>query len=427
MLMMSDSIQRAGELTSMRIAYFDCFAGISGDMTLGALIDAGADVETIRHMLKQLPIGDFKLTVEKVHQHAITATRAIVHVSGESEDANAPSHHRRKLSDIRALLEASSLPDAIKVKALRAFCTLARAEATIHGTSIEDVHFHEVGAVDAIIDIVGALIALDHLGIDAVYASQLPYTHGRVQVAHGTLPVPAPAALEILKGAPWYPLDVDAELVTPTGAALLKTLCAGFNTFPPFAPQAIGYGAGERQLPFPNVLRVVIGETIATPSSDHPQRIYERMVLLETNLDDMPPEWFGHVLEKLFALGARDAFITPVQMKKNRPGAILSVLCTPDRIDAVLQCLFCETTTLGVRVLPVDRWSAHRETITVNTPYGSIRVKVARWAGKVVNVAPEYEDCRAVANAHNVPLKRIMDVARNIAYEQIQQVSSNDH
>lgn len=390
----------------MVIAYFDCFAGISGDMALGALLDAGAPLDELLSGLRTLPLDDWDLKVEKVRKGAIEATSVAVAVNKPQPE--------RGLSNIEQIVNNSQLPETVKEQSLKVFRLLAEVEAKVHGVSVDEVHFHEVGAVDSIVDIVGVVYALHLLGVQEVYASALPFSRGRVKTAHGELPVPAPATMELLLGVPTYPLDIDAELVTPTGAALLKGLAKSFGAPPPFTPQKIGYGAGKRDLPFPNVLRVIIGEM---PDDVTLER--ERLTVVETNLDDMTGEVVGFVMERLFEAGARDVWLMPAQMKKNRPAVVLSVLCDSERLPTVLQILFRETTTLGVRVFEVERLCLPREFVEVETPYGIVKVKVAKLGSEIVNISPEYEDCKRIALEHKVPLKEVMTVATTAARQKL--------
>ncbi|MGQ9461589.1 MAG: nickel pincer cofactor biosynthesis protein LarC [Candidatus Fervidibacter sp.] len=383
----------------MVCVFLDCFAGISGDMMLGALIDAGAPVNDLLVGLRSLPISGWDLKVERVRKGTIAATSITV-------IANEHRHHERHFPEIKELIASSDLPEPVKAKSITVFQLLAEAEAKVHGISVNEVHFHEVGAVDSIVDIVGSVYGLHLLGVESVFASAVPFTRGRVKTAHGELPVPAPATLELLGGIPTHPLDINAELVTPTGAALLKGLAESFGLPPPFTPQRIGYGAGKQDLPFPNILRVVIGEM----SSELPLE-RERLVVVETNLDDMTGELAGYTMERLLEAGARDVWITPAQMKKNRPAIVLSVLCDKASLSTVMQILLRETTTLGVRVQEVERFCLHREIKEVSTPYGKVKVKLALWGNEIVNIAPEFEDCRRLATQHKVPLKEIMTAA----------------
>ncbi|MCS7252637.1 MAG: nickel pincer cofactor biosynthesis protein LarC [Armatimonadota bacterium] len=388
----------------MKIVYFDCIAGISGDMTLGAFINAGTDLEFITSELKRMPLPEFEIKAETVNEHGIAATRVTVAVEEHREA------HAKKPSEIIELISSSSLPDGVKDKAIAAFKKLAIAEAKVHGVSLDDVHLHEVGATDAIIDIVGTMLAMHQLCIERAYSSCIPYSTGLVKSSHGTLPLPAPAALELLKGAPWRHTDVDAELVTPTGAAILSATCESFGIFPMMSPIAIGYGAGHKRLPIPNLLRIIVGET-AGHFEVSDDAICEQLLMLETNIDDMPAEWFGHVVERLLELGALDAYILPAQMKKGRPAAQLNVLCRHNDAQRLLDCIFGETTTLGVRIVPVERVCIPREIVKASTPFGEVRVKVARWRNKVINISPEYEDCKAISRERGVPLKFVVEAA----------------
>ncbi len=393
----------------MVIAYFDCFAGISGDMALGALLDAGAPLDKLLDGLKSLPLNGWDLKVERVRKGAVAATSVTV-LAGEN-------HPERRLTDIERIISSSALAESVKVQSLAVFRLLAEAEAKVHGVSVNEVHFHEIGAIDSIVDIVGVVYALHLLGVQEVHASALPFSRGWVRTAHGELPVPAPAAMELLCGIPTYPLDIDTELVTPTGAALLKGLAKSFGVPPPFTPQRIGYGAGKKDLPFPNVLRVIVGEM---PDGFILER--ERLIVVETNLDDMTGELAGFVMERLFEAGARDVWVTPTQMKKNRPAIVLSVLCDSSSLPTVLQILLRETTTLGVRVHEVERLCLQREFVEVETPYGVVKVKVAKLGKEIVNISPEYEDCRRIALERKVPLKEVMAAAFDIAREKISKV-----
>lgn len=388
----------------MVIAYFDCFSGISGDMALGALLSAGAPIDKLLDGLKTLPLSGWDLKVEQVRKGAIMANSVSV-ITNEH-------HPERKLKDIELIIKSSELPEIVKEKSLAVFRLLAQAEAKVHGISVDEVHFHEVGAVDSIIDIVGVVYALHLLSVQEIYSSALPFSRGRTRTDHGELPIPAPATMELLCGVPTYPLDIEAELVTPTGAALLKGLTKSFGTIPPFTPQKVGYGAGKKDLPFPNVLRVIIGEM---PNDITLER--ERLTVIETNLDDMTGELVGFVMERLFEAGARDVWITPVQMKKNRPAVVLSVLCDSPTVTNILQILFRETTTLGVRIQEVERLYLPREFVEVETPYGVVRVKVAKLGNEIVNISPEYEDCRRIALERKVPMKKVMSIAINIAHQ----------
>jgi len=382
----------------MRIAYFDCFAGISGDMTLGALIAAGAGVEALRERLAGLPLSGYELEARPVTKRGIGATDVTVAIREEQ--------HERRLADIVEMIEAGSLADSVKDKSIRVFRRLAEAEARAHACKVDEVHFHEVGAVDAIVDIVGSAICLDLLGVEQVLASPMPLFHGFVESRHGRLPLPAPATAELLKGIPVQGLDVEGELVTPTGAAIITTLASGFGPAPAFRLAEVGYGAGKNDHAFPNALRVMIGE-----SEERFPSVTQPMALLETNLDDMNPQFYDGAIDGLFAAGARDVFLTPIQMKKNRPAVLLSVLCDHGDVSVMLSIIFAETSTLGVRVSEVRRACLERTWQTVETVYGPIRIKVGSLDGRTMNAAPEYEDCRAAAARHNVPTKTVYEEA----------------
>lgn len=382
----------------MRIAYFDCFAGASGDMILGALLDAGVQPEVWQGELTKLNLSGYELKIERVQKQSLTATAVRVRVSEGGQE--------RGLTEIEALIRASPLPTEVKETSVEVFRRLAEAEARVHGITPERVHFHEVGGVDAIVDIVGAVVGLRLLGVEAVYASALPLGHGFVDCAHGRLPLPAPATLELLRGVPVRSQDVEGELVTPTGAAILTTLAKGFGPFPPMTVERIGYGAGQRDFPFPNLLRLLVGSTSAGLDAR-----LETLTLLEANIDDLNPEFYGHLMERLFTAGALDVYLTPVQMKKNRPGVLLSVACPPAKAEALAALVFAETTTIGLRRQEVQRWALARERVEVETPYGSVGVKVARLGGKVMTASPEYEDCRRLALERGVPLKEVYAAA----------------
>lgn len=382
----------------MRIAYFDCFAGASGDMILGALLDAGVDIQTLRGGLEALHLSGYELRVSKVHKGAIEATDVQVVVS---DDAST-----RKRSALQAIIDNSELPQDIKETSTAIFRRLVAAEAEIHGAASENVHLHEAGAIDAIVDVVGALLGLRLLGVEEVYASRLALGHGFVRCAHGLLPVPAPATLELLKGVPVTQVDVEGELVTPTGAVILTTLVEEFGPFPEMAIESIGYGSGKSEFSFPNVVRVLVGKTSPRLADSRTM-----VTVLETNLDDMNPEFCDHIMETLFAAGALDVYLQPIQAKKNRPGILLSVLCRPQDAHQLSSIIFAETTTLGIRQQPMERVCLARETIKVETPFGEVRIKVAKLGDKVVNLSPEYEDCRRLAVENERPLKEVYAAA----------------
>ncbi len=379
------------------IAYLDCFSGISGDMLLGAMVDTGLAISDLRADLSRLPLRGYEITAEKVSKQGISGT--LVRVKTE------PSHTHRGLHDIVAIIGAADLPAEVTGPAIRTFERLATAEARVHSTTVEDIHFHEVGAVDAIVDIVGAFCGLRRLGIEKVYASALPLGGGWVDTQHGRLPVPAPATVELLHGMPSYGGPVDAELVTPTGAAILTTICHDFGEMPPMTIRAIGWGAGSKDLPHPNLLRIFLGEPAKRASE-------QRLVLIETNIDDMSAEVFGYVMDRLLEAGALDVFYTPIVMKKSRPATLVSVLSEPPLVDSLCDILFRETTTLGLRLKEVGRRCLDREWREVQTEYGLVRVKIGRLGDEILNIAPEYEDCARLAKEKGVPMKAVYDAAR---------------
>ncbi len=384
----------------MKAAYFDCFSGISGDMTLGALIDAGCSVEVLRAKLKGLQVPGWELASEKVWKNGMAAT--LVRVKTEDQQTH------RSLSTILEILEKSGLDQRVKERASAIFRKLGEAEAAVHDVPIEKIHFHEVGALDAIIDIVGACIGFEDLGLEKFACSALNVGGGTARMAHGVLPVPAPATARLLIGKPTYSNGVQKELVTPTGAAMVATLCQSFGPQPAMSISAIGYGAGAADLEGqPNVLRIMVGELAEKDVDTHGGTIR----VLEANLDDMNPQIFGYLLEKALAAGALDVFATPVQMKKNRPGTLVTILCKPEDEGKFQEMLFAETTTLGVRSHLVERRAMPREFATVTTRFGDVRMKVCRMNDRVQHVAPEFEDCRKLAEQKNVPLHEVMEQA----------------
>jgi hypothetical protein len=391
------------------IAYFDCFSGISGNMVLGALLDVGLELERLEAELARLPVSGYRLKVETVERGGMQGTHVEVEVSEQGVE--------RHLHHVEEIITGSDLPDEVKGRGLAIFRRLARAEAKVHGAPVESIHFHEVGAVDAILDVMGAAIGLWLLGVDAVYASPVHVGRGTVECAHGILPVPAPATLELLRGAPIYGRDVDAELVTPTGAAILTTVAESFGAMPLMRVRQIGYGAGTRKLPIPNLLRLSVGEV------DPAEASYEQdtATLIETNIDDMNPQWYEHVSARLFEAGALDVFLTPIQMKRGRPAIQLSVLVADDRVPEALDVLFAETTTIGVRAHPVQRWKLAREVVSVETAYGPVDVKIARRGEAVLNITPEYRDCQRIAVERGIPLKRVYRVALESAHRRLSQ------
>lgn len=389
----------------MRIAFLDCFSGISGDMLLGALIDAGVPLDRLRDELSSLPVGGYAIRAERVLRAGIAATKVDVVLDDEVQP------HRR-LADVLAIIGASRLPEPDKDAASRIFRRLAAAEGQVHGVSADDVHFHEVGAVDAIVDITGAVAGLRLLGVGALYCSALAVGSGSARAAHGRIPVPGPATALLLAEVQ-APLrdgsgEPTMELVTPTGAAIVAEL-ADFSR-PAMRLQATGSGAGGRDIPGrPNVLRLFLGETDDAAAA-------RTMLLIETNIDDMSGEVFGYVQERLLAVGAADVWFTPIQMKKNRPAVLLSVLCRPDLEGEIATLLLAETSTLGLRVQEVRRHEAAREVLRFTSSLGPVAVKVKRLAGRPPRAAPEYEECRSLAAEHGMPLVEVYAiVAREAA------------
>lgn len=392
----------------MRTAYFDCFSGISGDMTIGALVDAGASFEALRDQLATLHVPGFEVVIEKVTKQGIAGTKFHVHVHD-------PGTQHRRLRDIEAILHASGLTARIQERALEVFTRLAEAEATIHHTTADQVHFHEVGAIDSIVDITGVVIALDLLEVRRVMASPVNVGAGFVRAAHGVLPVPGPATAELLKGAPTYARGQDGELTTPTGAALLATLVERFGPLPQLCVERIGYGAGTKDLPqAPNLLRIFVGEDSTRGDADV-------ITVLEANLDDMNPEWFEYVQEQLFTHGALDVFYTPIFMKKNRPATKLTVLCESGKLERIVETVFQGTSTFGVRTYEVRRQKLQRGSQLVETSYGPISVKIGEWHGQVVQISPEYESCRQAAQRCGAPLKEIYRAAEVEAHSMLAQ------
>jgi pyridinium-3,5-bisthiocarboxylic acid mononucleotide nickel chelatase len=373
----------------MTICYFDPFSGISGDMTVGSLLDAGADFDALKDALTSLG-AEASYRAEKTKRHGIAATKFYV-------DAVETKAHRH-LHHIDRMIAGSSLPDAVKEKSLAVFRRMAESEAKVHGSTIEKVHFHEVGAVDSISDIVGACFCLDQLGVEKVYAGAVNVGSGTVNTEHGVLPVPAPATADLLRGAPIYSRGPAFELTTPTGAALLTTLAANIGPMPPMRITATGFGAGEKDFKEnANVLRVLVGALTGASES-------ATVSIIEANIDDSTPEIIGYATERLLSAGALDVTVTPVQMKKNRPGITLTVIARPGEQESLADILFTETSTLGLRIYTAERRVQARETVEVDTPHGRVRIKVANGGG----FAPEFEDCRRLAAERGIPLKDVV-------------------
>lgn len=387
----------------MKIAYFDCFSGASGDMILGSLIDAGLRLKNLKKELDKLNLSHYEIKAEKKLKSGISGTKFHVDISDK--------HHHRNLNDIIQIIDESSLNDPIKEKSKTIFHRLAEAEARVHDKSIHEIHFHEVGAVDAIVDIVGAVIGFHLLGIGKIMVSKLHVGTGMVECTHGKLPVPAPATIALLQNIPVYSAGIEAEMVTPTGAAILSTLSDHFGELPEMTVEKIGYGVGSRELSIPNVLRVFIGDSKREFKEDFVQ-------LIETNIDDMNPQFYDHIIQLLYTKGAKEVFLTPVYMKKNRPGTLLSVIAAADRIDILTNIIFQETTTLGVRISTVKkRKILEREMLTVPSPWGDVKVKVRTVSGDKKVVSPEYDDCQKLAKKHNIPIQKV--------YEEIKQIAMN--
>ncbi|HEY0407155.1 MAG TPA: nickel pincer cofactor biosynthesis protein LarC [Pyrinomonadaceae bacterium] len=395
----------------MKTLYFDCFAGASGDMILAALVGVGVDASRLREQLSLLDVAGYEIEFSVVNRSGLSATRADVRTAHE--------HAHRHLGDILKIIYDSRLSDGVKQRAALIFSRLAEAEARVHNEPIEKIHFHEVGALDAIIDVVGACIGFELLGVERFVCSPLHVGSGTVKMEHGLFPVPPPAVAELLKDAPIYSTEIAGELVTPTGAAIIKTVCETFGPLPLMTIERVGYGAGGREYEnFPNALRVMLGETeeeVGAFVNDKGGAFGsdERLLVLETNIDDMSPQVFGFVMERALESGALDCYLTPVQMKKNRPGVLLSVLCRPSEREALTELLFTETTTLGVRCHEVERRALEREMLRVETPFGVIDVKVASLNGRVINRMPEYEQCREAARRAGVALRVVEAAVRD--------------
>ncbi len=393
----------------MKIAFLDTFSGISGDMTVGALLDLGLPLDAVRDAVASLKLQGLDLSAERTQRSGIAGTKFNVRVNGEHPDDPHARHHQaghahRPYRAIRDLLGASALAPAVRDRALAIFARLAEAEGRVHGVATEDVTFHEVSALDGIVDVVGAALGFTWLGADTIYHAPLPLGSGFVETAHGRLPVPGPAVSELVRGRRVRSGDGTAELVTPTGAAIVAAL-ARTDDAPELRVDRVGYGAGDRILPDrPNLLRIVVGEPVAGAGRDE-------VVVLEATIDDLSPQLYEHVIERLLAAGARDAFLLPVVMKKSRPGTMLHVLAAPEDRDKLAAIVFAETSTIGLRYAPWSRLVLPREERRVETPWGAVRVKVATAPDGTKNVAPEYEDCKRVAAAHGVPLKTVMQTA----------------
>ena len=392
----------------MKLAYFDCRSGISGDMLLGALVDCDVSLDVIKKSLALLPIQGFEILVNRVNKAGLISTQVEVRVDDYVKE--------RRLAELLTLIQESQLPEKIKEKALDVFQRIGVVEARIHGLDVEKVHLHELGGLDTILDVVGVFLGMEILKIEKVFASPLPIGSGYIQSAHGTIPLPAPATLALLEGVPIVGSEFKNELVTPTGAALLTSLVQEFGIIPPMRLLKTGYGAGKQDLPIPNVLRLLIGEGIEPSSSNYPFQ-EEKLVCLECNIDNMNPEIYSYLSECLFNTGALDVSLIPIYMKKNRPGTLVKVLCSEEIAENLIDILFSETTTLGARKYSVNRYSVERHITQVTTPYGAVNVKFSKKGDKSWNYTPEYEDCRRLASQHHIPIMKIYRAAEFAAEE----------
>ncbi len=409
----------------MRVGYLDVAVGISGDMMLGALIDGGVDLAQLREEMCGLPMDDWDITAEKVSKGGIQATKVTV-----STHEQHPHHHHphRTYAELRDMIGAAELPEEVIERSLAVLKSVAQAESTVHGEPLEQIHFHELAGLDTLVDIVGSVVGLRLLGIEKLYCSALPVSHGHVDTAHGRLPVPPPAVTELLKGHPTVPVDIEGETVTPTGAALAVALCEAIGVYPAMVVEQVGYGAGTKDFPGqPNVLRLWVGQSAAS-EADAVEELWlaDEVVTIEANIDDMNPELHPYIVEQAFAAGALDVWLTPIQMKKGRPAVTLSALAAPGDVEALADIIMRETTTFGVRLSRSQRRCLLRETTTVQTRYGELSVKVGYLGGEVVTVAPEYEDCRRAAQDHNVALKVVYAAVLAAADELWQQGRSDD-
>ncbi|MFC2103690.1 nickel pincer cofactor biosynthesis protein LarC [Bacteroidota bacterium] len=379
----------------MKVLYFDCFAGISGNMILGALFDAGLDEYLFRTELSKLNLKGFEIEIKKTVSIGISGTSFFVKMNEDQ--------HHRGLKDIFNIIDDSDLKVSVKDKSKEIFQRLGEVEAKIHNKDLNQIHFHEVGAVDSIIDIVGFVIALEMLGINKVLSSKVHVGTGTINCAHGILPIPAPATLELLKNVPIYSTGINKELVTPTGAAILTTLSKSYSSLPAFTLENTGFGMGTHKLTIPNFLRVVLGEQAVEP-------VLDTIKLIETNIDDMNPQYYDHIMELLFEAGAKDVFLNPIIMKKNRPGVILSVLSSPELTDDLSAIILNETTALGVRISELKkRRILRRELKTVNTSFGKVRIKVRELINGEKVVSPEYDDCKQIAKKKKIPIRKVVD------------------
>ena len=409
----------------MKILYFDCFAGAAGDMILGALLDAGLPFDELKRALGSLAVEGWDVSVDRVVKTGVTAAKFRVHEHSHAAAGEAaPGHKHFHLKHIFAAIERSALDDRGKAKAVKMFRRLGEVEAAIHGTTMEKVHLHEVGALDSIIDIVGAVFALEWFNADRIVVSPLNVGGGMVNSAHGVFPVPAPATLALLRDAPVYSSGIQAELLTPTGALILTEYASEFGPVPPMTIDRVGYGAGDRELKeTPNVVRVLVGSAIDKPEGLSPQTAgtiqalnpssprADRVVVLECEIDDMNPQIFGVLMERLYAAGALEVFYSAVQMKKNRPGTLMTIVAKPELRETMTEIVFRESTTIGVRHQELSRECLDREMVTVTTPLGPVRFKVARRDGRILNAQPEFDDLVKLSQERGIPIKDLQALA----------------
>jgi len=389
----------------MRVAYFDCNSGVSGDMFVASLLDAGLSFASLEKELKKLNIPDFSIDMKKVTRGSLTAIKFNIIDKTEPKERN--------INDVREIIESSELDDVVKSRAVEIFKTIAEAEATVHGDKIENIHFHEVGAIDSIVDILASVIGLDELGIEKCFSSRVHLGSGFTECQHGIIPLPSPATIEILKGVPVFSNNVKFEMTTPTGAAILKNYVEQFDYFPEMVIDKIGYGAGSRELSFPNVLRLIIGEM--------KQESYEsdRVTIIKTNIDDMNPQMYNNLMDDIFNLGALDICFNQVMMKKNRPGVELTVMSPNDKTDKILDKLFRETTTFGVRLQEVKRKKLKRNIIEVKTEYGRVKVKLGYIGEEIIKISPEYEDCLRLSRELKISISKIIEKTKIVVSEKI--------
>ncbi len=389
----------------MKSLYFDLIGGASGDMILAALIDAGIPVEKLAEMLADLKLDEFEIKSKTVTKNGFKATKVDVKVGKQPPE--------RHLKEILEVIQQSSLPDAIQKRAIKIFQNIAAVEAGIHNKPVDQIHLHELGGTDTIIDVTGALLALDFLGVSQIFASPIPLGSGFIKSAHGQIPLPAPATMGLLKGLPVRKTNIKAELITPTGAALLAELVDDFSPPPEMKIDMVGYGAGTRDLPIPNLLRVMIGET-----TEKGNQIRNQLILLESNLDDLNPEIYPYVMDSLFKAGALDVCLVPLQMKKNRPGTQIQVLAEVEKAENMREILFRETSTLGIRQNLVERYSLPRKIEEVSTSYGVVRIKIAGEGTNYKKASPEFEDCQQLAHENNIPIQQVYQDAIKVYLDQ---------